>query len=544
MRHYFNFRKGILFLTSTFLTFTGFAQLTIQTGAIFLVQSESIITFQGDLSSNANIQGTGLLEFKGTVTQNLNMHGHVIQSNIEIDNTKDITLNGDATASGMLSFKNGRIILGENNLTLTDDASWTGAGSRNFFETNGAGKLTKQVNENGTYTLPLGNGTDYMPIEYTLTGASLSNASISGRLINNSHPNKHPRTTDFLNQYWNLTTEGITGGTITATGVYPETNGWTGTEIFLKAMCFDGENWSDSGSSQNNSLKTVTAKLASTGGDLFAMNRFVLASPKVFLQGAYVSGGLMNDLLRNNSVYSPGTIPSSNLIPNSDPYRTAPYSANFTHVLNSDIENIQNTVLADQPTAANNIVDWVFVELRSVVSPTVATVSQTRSALLRRDGTIVDVDGQSPVYFKNAEAAAYVISVRHRNHLGISMDPGSPINLGLNTPLPFDFSTAADVALFGSQGNAYITQAGLNLMWAGNVNANSNSRYQGTQNDRSVILTELNNNELLSTTGYLKADINMNRSLRYQGAQNDRAYLLSTVLANNELNIRNQALPN
>ncbi len=537
-------KRRLLFFVLVCFAYTGYGQVTIQSGATFFVQSGATVTIQGDLSSSSDIQGTGLILLKGPAAQTVNMNGFTVQPNLEIDNSNNITLTGAAITSGLLTFTNGKIILGANNFTQTAAATWAGAGTGKFIETNGTGIYTKQINANGTYTLPLGKGNDYMPLEYNLTGSTLSSASVSGRLINGGHPNKHPRSTDFLNQYWSLATSGVTGGTVTTTGTYVETGGLSGTESFLRGMSYSGGNWSMTGASQNNTSNTVSAPLTATSGDLYAMNRFVLANAKVFLQGAYTSGGLMNDLLRTNTAYSVGTVPPSNLIPTSDPYRVAPYTTNFSHVLNDVPETISNSVLADQPVAANNIVDWVFVQLRTISSPTVAPVVQTRSALLRRDGTIVDIDGQSPLYFKNADAGSYVISVRHRNHLGISMDPGAPVSLGLAAPAPFNFSTAADAAIFGTQGAAYTVSGGINLMWAGNVNGNVDSRYQGAQNDRGLILTDLGSNELTTLNGYLRADLNMNRSVRYQGAQNDRAYLLSSVLTNNELNIRQQALPN
>jgi len=108
-----------------------------------------------------------------------------------------------------------------------------------------------------------------------------------------------------------------------------------------------------------------------------------------------------------------------------NPYRTAPLNASFTHVNNSAVETIASSVLNDQVDATTNIVDWVFLELRdnSTGNPGSHKV-QTRSALLRRDGVIVDIDGISPVYFKDIDAGStYTLVVRHRNHLGLSTDP-------------------------------------------------------------------------------------------------------------------------
>ena len=86
----------------------------------------------------------------------------------------------------------------------------------------------------------------------------------------------------------------------------------------------------------------------------------------------------------------------------------------FTHRGDGGGEVIDASVLTT--TGVNAIVDWVFIELRSKTSP--STVLSTRSALLQRDGDIVDLDGLSPLTFSDLIADDFYIAVRHRNHLG------------------------------------------------------------------------------------------------------------------------------
>ncbi len=81
------------------------------------------------------------------------------------------------------------------------------------------------------------------------------------------------------------------------------------------------------------------------------------------------------------------------------------------------------------------------------------------------------------------------------------------------------------------------------MLWGGNANSNTTSRYQGPSNDRASILTDLSNNELGFLTGYYRGDLNMNGSVRYSGPGNDRAFLLANILSNSELNVRTQQLP-
>jgi extracellular elastinolytic metalloproteinase len=130
--------------------------------------------------------------------------------------------------------------------------------------------------------------------------------------------------------------------------------------------------------------------------------------------------------------------------PNADPYRTTPWSTNFTHVNNATVETIDTAALK-VVTGANAIVDWVFVELR--VGPSGSTtVVKTRAALLQADGDIVDTDGVSNLTFVNVPAANYYIAVRYRNALGFRTDATYPLSA---TPTLLNLSNGT-VALNGT----------------------------------------------------------------------------------------------
>lgn len=506
------------------------AQLFVDNATLF-IQTGATVTVQGDVTSNVDIQGPGKILLKGSSNQNVNMNGFTIP-NLEMDNTANATLTGNARIGTSMLFTNGKIIQGNFNMRLSDIATTSGAGAGKFFETSGTGQLLKEVSSNLTnYEMPVGIGATYYPASLTTSG-TYSSASVSVQAKNGADPNKHPRSTDYLNLYWPITRTGITG-TVNATGNYNAN--FTGNEPDLRGIFWNGTNWVLAGGSINTATDNASAPVPGNG-NLYAMNRFLLSRLRVMLQGAF-NGTDMNDNLRAGT----------NLIPLSDPYRAAPYSATFTHVNNPVIEVANASVFNNAALTGDNIVDWVYLELRdnSGVNPG-ATIIQTRAALVQRDGDVVDIDGVSPVYFKNLDAGTtYTVAVRHRNHLGIATDPVANLQSlnEANPASPTDFTTMTDAQIFGTSA-AYTVSAGRVLLWGGNVNGNTNSRYQGAGNDRAVLLTDLGSNELsvISNT-YHRGDINMNRTVRYQGAANDRAFLLATVLTGAELTVRTQALP-
>ena len=175
--------------------------------------------------------------------------------------------------------------------------------------------------------------------------------------------------------------------------------------------------------------------------------------------------------------------------------------------------------------------------------------------MVQRDGDIVDVDGVSPVTFNGIADGNYILTVRHRNHLGLSYNQASPKlltetkSLAYDPAKVFDFRTVAQANLFGTAA-AYTTASHptlttVNLLWGGNANSNTTSNYQGPGNDRAAILLDLGGIELATpAAGYFRSDLNMNRLVRYQAPGNDRGFLLANVLGSSELTTRAQSLPN
>ncbi|HMZ48849.1 MAG TPA: hypothetical protein PLP28_07725, partial [Flavobacteriales bacterium] len=179
------------------------------------------------------------------------------------------------------------------------------------------------------------------------------------------------------------------------------------------------------------------------------------------------------------------------------------------------------------------------LELRSTSSP--YAVLATRSALLQRDGDVVDVDGVSPVSL-SARAGNYRVAVRHRNHLGCMT--ASAVSLS-STPATLDFSAAATstygTAARKSIAGAFPTQA----LWAGDVTFNGQVKYTGSGNDRDPILITVGSsapNNVVTGT-YSGRDVNLNGEVKYTGSGNDRDPILVNVGGTAPNNVRSQQLP-
>jgi hypothetical protein len=201
---------------------------------------------------------------------------------------------------------------------------------------------------------------------------------------------------------------------------------------------------------------------------------YITTNLKVFIEGALNSGtGLMN-------------ASTEAVIPISQPYNAAPW--NYTG--NESVESV--------PTG---VVDWVLIELRQATAPNLATSSTILSmhaAFLKTNGTIVDIDGESPVSFFNtsiSEGNNLYVVIRHRNHLAVMSANSATLNAGTYS---YDFTTGLSQAYGGGSG---CKQLGSTIvMVSGDMDKDGN-----------IFVSDFNNwaVDFGATNGYFTSDFDM-----------------------------------
>ena len=257
-------------------------------------------------------------------------------------------------------------------------------------------------------------------------------------------------------------------------------------------------------------------RLARIHGDGTAEVRL---NARLLLGGAYEEDTQqMRDALR-----------AQGLLPAVEPYTMLGYA----HSGGGGGEQLDAGVLLT--TGADAVVDWVLVELRAAAAP--GTVLASRSALLQRDGDVVDLDGVSPVLFAH-EAGTYHVALRHRNHLPVMS--ATPLLLGTQ-PTELDLRKASTTTYGnearGTCGNWY-------CLWPGDATGDGVVKYAGSGNDRDLVLSAIGGSvPTASVTGYLPADVDLNGLVRYTGAGNDRDAILRTIGGSVPTNIRTEQLP-
>ena len=213
---------------------------------------------------------------------------------------------------------------------------------------------------------------------------------------------------------------------------------------------------------------------------------------------------------------------------------TEPYTAmGYTHAGNGGGEMIDPSILnIGGPDA---IVDWVVVELRDKNDNT--NILSTRSALIQRDGDIVDLNGSSSLLFQDPPDD-YFVSVRHRNHLGVMSNATHFVS---DVPVGMDFSDSF-FDTFGAEPQDKIGTT--EVMWMGNVVFDDVLKYTGLNNDRDPILVAIGGTVPTATiTGYHSEDVNLDGVVKYTGGDNDRDPILVNIGGTVPTSTRDEQLP-
>ncbi|MBO6515316.1 MAG: hypothetical protein JJ975_02095 [Bacteroidia bacterium] len=562
--------------------FQNHGQVSSESKAVLLIYGDSLIQ-----SNTASVSGNGKVvlqqprptPYSGNSIQYVNGGFHWQSSsgstiaNLVINNGNGVRLaNTDLKVQDTFDFQNGRIELDTNNLTLGDGDPGVllGYDETRFFVTTASATITTggffQREElsastaevdfpvgasSGNYTpariqndgtsddisvrafantyLDGFSGADFndttigttWEIQEATTGGSDVTLSLQHNTTNEGDTFSAYRTAHFITHYEGTVGNSGTNGSDTVSDLK-----W---DLLTMAKRYGGESgngYITTGSAISNAL--VTKRSGINDFSPFTkrtgpINEAVCLMAKVLLQGALVNSAtsVMTDDLRSNSI-----------IPTGEPYAGL---SGFSHVLNGGGETTTSTVLSG--TGNNAIVDWVFLELRDTFNNTI--VEATQSALLQRDGDVVDVDGTSPVCFSGLPSDSVYVAIRHRNHLGVMAS--SPVKL---TPsgASLDFSTTT---LFGS--NATTTVNSVSALWVGNTVVDGEIKLAGTNQDigaiRDTVLNHPGNLFQLNTfgfTSYEQEDLNMDATVRFSGSGQDTLYMRDNVI-NHPSNVFNQS---
>ncbi|MEM6264716.1 MAG: hypothetical protein AAGI38_19545, partial [Bacteroidota bacterium] len=351
------FAQGTLQIQNgTYLVASGTPEIVLQN-----VSWKNNGTFTAD-SSTVNFNGTSSDTIAGSAVTNF--YG------LKINNTQDtVYLEKAISVTDSIYFIAGILNLNGNDITLgTDQGGLSGESETARITGANGGEIVK--------VLPLNapSGTNPGNLGVSITSAS----NLSSTIVRRGHVAQDLSGSNSIERYYVIVPANNAGLNASVEVSYfdAELNGLT--EADLESWHQTGTNWINYEPDMTDAVANTVDITLDTLGTFTLGEGALKLSPKVFLQGAY-SSGTMNDNLRQ-----------ANVLPTTEPYT----GLGYTQVTGGG-ETIGAEVLA--ATGNDAIVDWIFLELRSKADSSV--VVRTQSALLQRDGDIVGLDGVSPVNF-------------------------------------------------------------------------------------------------------------------------------------------------
>ncbi|MFA9214213.1 MAG: IPT/TIG domain-containing protein [Candidatus Methylacidiphilales bacterium] len=199
----------------------GNGNFTTQSGTRLIVGSPVGISATGGISGNIQVAGvrtyssSAYVEYNGSVAQ-IAGEGLTNIDTLVINNASGVNLNFGLLVNNRLTFTAGNLLLSNNSLTLSVNATVAGSSAANYVVTNGSGLLRRTIQNNATNVVyPIGT-TSYTPVSIQLSnasttdiiGVSVFNGVYSTGIFSGSNINSN-----VVNRTWFIN-EALAGGSI------------------------------------------------------------------------------------------------------------------------------------------------------------------------------------------------------------------------------------------------------------------------------------------------------------------------------------------
>jgi len=235
------------------------------------------LTINGTVDINANLINnspntafTGTVNFLGDIPYEISGAAPIKFANLIISNTAGISLLTDITVNTELNLLSGTLNLVDNSLTVGGVAIISGSFSpTTMIIADGAGSLKREITSIGTYIFPIGDTTglvDYSPVSLDFSSGTFTDAVVSINLKNEKHP-ENTSVNDYLNKYWVVSQDGITGFSCDAIFTYSNED-IIGDESNIWGAKWDGSQWTTLNQASLNQFNgTVTDFSEFTAGE-------------------------------------------------------------------------------------------------------------------------------------------------------------------------------------------------------------------------------------------------------------------------------------
>ena len=493
------------FAAVVLLGFQSQAQLNIQSGATFFMQTGAQVTVQGNVSNagtltndgSLKVQGdytntgtytgvgnAGVLEMNGAGNSNITPGSSII-SNLLINKTVAtdvVTLTASTTVNNGFTLTNG--VFTTNPLVTPAVALISPVAAVYTFAANKEviGSVRRTGWSNGTARI------FNQPNMLVTTNAGTAPTDLTVTMIPNGDPTQTERE---VKRKFGFAYTGGLG--FTADVRYPyldaELNA-TNTEAGLVPWKLVAAEWNaratpvtkDAGNNWVNTTGIPAADL---------LQEWKLADANYTMNLTANLRGAWNGVSAMNT-----TLGTAGIIPLTQPYNVTPFNYTGTESVGS---------------IPANVVDWVLIEHRKPASglpsdALFASISGREAGFLLSNGTVVKLDGITPITVAITKQGTSYITIRHRNHLGVLSNAIASNAAGTFTN---DYTLLANsYKPAGAPSDPMVLLAGAGGkygLWMGDGNKN------GTVNATDI--TVIKSAVAASTTGYQFTDVNLSNSI-------------------------------
>lgn len=498
-------KMSIAFAIVLLLSMAAQAQLTIQSGATFTMQTGSQVSVQGSVDNAGALNNDGSLRVQGNFSNSGTYAGAGTTGILEMYGTGNSDLNaGSSTIANLLINKAGATDL----VRLTSSATVSTAFTltNGLFSTdpinNPSFVLSSPVTANYTFAAGKEIIGSVRRTSWTAGAASVFNApnmqvttnsgtaptQVTVTMIPQSGSGDPTQTEREVKRKFNFDQTGGSGFTADIRYPYLSSELSTNTEANLVPWKLTTGEWnarltSITRDAANDYISTTGIPAVDLTGEWKLSDPIYTMNVTAFLRGPW-NGTTMNF-----------TLNTAGLIPLNQPYNITPFNYTGTESV------------ASIPA---NVVDWVLIEHRKPTSglPTdalAATISGRKAGFLLNNGTVVDLDGVTPISVQISKQGTAFLVVRHRNHLGV-LSNGIPSNA--TGSFANDYSLLANVykpAGAASDPLVLLTGGVKYGLWAGDANRGGSVNATDVNLIRGAIASSL--------SGYQTTDINLTNSI-------------------------------
>ncbi len=183
----------------------------------------------------------GKVTLSGTTAQVLGGTYATKFYDLVLNNSNGAILGTDEQVNNTLTLTSGNVFINTHDLIFGTSASAVAPGTftnTNMIVANTSGHVRKQYSADGDFLFPVGDSSNYTPIDLNVTAAAYGSADAGVNITKAKHPN-NANTNNYLNRYWSVALRDMTSPSYSVIANYV-TSDVTGSDALMSMGAYHG----------------------------------------------------------------------------------------------------------------------------------------------------------------------------------------------------------------------------------------------------------------------------------------------------------------